>query len=594
MKMKILVVLFGLTAVVGLGQDRTVKGKVSDGKLPLENVNISVIDKNVATATATDGSYEIAVETGDRLQYTYTGMRTITIRVEDVTRFLNPVMIPDVEKLDEVVVEGSRRRSQKDLQEDYVINKNIIKTAWGFLDADRAPGNVRTLDESEVNPVNIGILGLLQNRFPGVRVVGSIIGPRNTSVPGQVGAPLGGGGVFIRGIGSINNRQAAIFDVDGQIFTDVPFWIDIGNIKRIAVLNNFATTTMYGSIGSGGVIVINTFSGSGGGNETVDRARLRNNYATGKVLSQEEILENAPSYIQELEASTSFETAKTIFQKYENNFSNSPYFYLNTYRYFADNWNELGYADAIIAENVKQFENNAVLLKALAYIYEAQGRVEKANNMYKEAFIQRPNYAQSYMDMANSYRDLNQPRQAASIHARYEYLIDEGFLEADSTGFGPVMTREFNNLLLLNRNAVVDGRKSKKLYVAKEDFKGTRLVFEWNDGEAEFELQFVNPENQYYKWKHSLADNPEEIEREKDFGYNVKEYLIDGSLPGNWKINANYLGNKSLSPTFLKATVYYNYGTRSQRKETRVFKLSLKNVNQQLFSVQASGNGATQ
>ena len=199
---------------------------------------------------------------------------------------------------------------------------------------------------------------------------------------------------------------------------------------------------------------------------------------------------------------------------------------------------------------------------------------------------------QSYFDMANSYRNLNEPRQAAAMYARYEYLIGEGFLEADSVGFGPVMTREFNNLLLLNKSAVVDGRKAKKMYVAKEDFKGTRMVFEWNDGEAEFELQFVNPENQFYKWKHSLAENPEEIEREKDFGYNVKEYLIDSSLPGTWRINVNYLGNKSLSPTYVKATVYYNYGTRSQRKETQVFKLSLKNVNQELFTVQASGNVA--
>ncbi len=57
--------------------------------------------------------------------------------------------------------------------------------------------------------------------------------------------------------------------------------------------------------------------------------------------------------------------------------------------------------------------------------------------------------------------------------------------------------------------------KQKKLYIADNDFKGTRVVFEWNDGEAEFELQFVNPGKQYHIWKHSLADNPELIAREK-------------------------------------------------------------------------------
>ena len=186
MKMKMTIVL-ALAMMTGLAQERKVKGKVSDGKSPMENVNVQVLDKGEATATGADGSYEIAVATGDRLQYSYTGMKTITIRVEDVTRILNPIMIPDIEELDEVVVEGSKRRSQKDLQEDYVINNNIIKTAWGYLDAHRAAGNVRMLDESQINTVNLGILELIQNRFPGVRVVGATTGLRPTSTPGQFG-----------------------------------------------------------------------------------------------------------------------------------------------------------------------------------------------------------------------------------------------------------------------------------------------------------------------------------------------------------------------------------------------------------------------
>ena len=361
----------------------------------------------------------------------------------------------------------------------------------------------------------------------------------------------------------------------------------------MAILNNLAVSAAYGGVGASGVLVINTIGATQRNRVVVDQARLRNNYATGKVLTKAQTMENAPNYLKELEASRSFVEAQTVFEQYEGKYSNSPFFYLDAYAHFVEKWNEVDFADAIIAQKVVQFQENAVLLKALAYTYEAQGRLEQANDLYKEVFMLRPNYAQSYMDMANSYRNLNEARQAAAIYARYEYLIDEGFLVADSLGFGPVISREFNNLLLLNRAAVVDGRKANKLFIAKEDFKGTRLVFEWSDGEAEFELQFVNPENQYYKWKHSLADNPGEIKREKDFGYNVKEYLIDESLPGTWSINVNYLGNKSLTPTYLKATVYYNYGSRAQRKETQVFKLSLKNLDQELFKVNVGGKMAT-
>ncbi|MDT0539542.1 MULTISPECIES: carboxypeptidase-like regulatory domain-containing protein [Croceitalea] len=548
-------------------------GKVSDGKNPIANVNVRIANNDSSTITDSDGNYEIMAGTGDILEFTYTGLRTVSIRVEDVTKILNPIMIPDVTELDEVEVTASKRRSQKDMEEDYVTNKSIIRTAWGLLDAERAAGNIRILAEDQISPGHLCLLDLLAGEFAGVSVSGTCNGL--------------GGAVSIRGPISISNSTPAIYDIDGQIFTDYPWWLDINNIKRVAILANLATTATYGSLGKSGVVVINTVGGNPKVDQFVDRARLRNNYADDKTLSRAEAAENAPSYLKELMNSESFEASKAIFEKHHKVYSNSPYFLLDAYTHFADTYDEMEYADSIIESHFATYTNNPVLLKALAYIYESQQRFEKANAAYKEVFILRPNYAQSYMDMANSYRNLREPQQAASMYARYEYLIQEGFLEQDTIGFGPIVEREYNNLLMLEKGAVVKGRKAQKLFVAEEDFKGTRLVFEWNDGEAEFDLQFVNPENQYHKWKHSMFDNVEVIEREKSFGYNANEYLIDDSLPGTWQVNVNYLGNKSLSPTYLKATVYYDYGSRNQRKEVKVFKLSLKNVNQELFNLQA-------
>ena len=567
-----LILVFTVLSVTA--QERIIKGKITDGKLPLENVKISITGKDTATITNADGGYEIAADTGDVLQYSYIGMRTITIQVEDVTRFLNIAMLPEITELEEVIVEGSLRKSQSRLEEEYPYNNRIIRTAFQYLDADRTPGFIQFLNEDEINPIGICILDALRSQFAGVRVVGNC---------------AGGGDVFLRSTGSLTSATPAIYDVDGIIFTDAPIWLNIGNIKRIALLRNIGQTLLYGNIASGGVIVVNTVAGNPRLAQMVDRARLRNNYATEKALKPSEILKNESTYLKELEASASFAQAKGVFEHFESNFSNAPYFYLDAYQYFSNRWNAVDYADAIIMANYGQFESNAVLLKALAYTYESQERLEMAHNIYKEAFILRPNYAQSYLDMANSYRNLDEHQQAAAIYTRYEYLIENGMMKKDTVHFGPIINREFNNLLTLEGESVVNNQKVEKLYVAEEDFRGTRLVFEWNDGEAEFELQFVNPENRYYKWKHSLADNAEEIVREKKFGHNINEYLLDGSLPGTWRINVRYLGNKSLSPTYLKATVYYDYGSLRQRKETQVFKLSLKNVNQELFTVQSIG-----
>lgn len=574
----------------GFAQERWISGIVKDGESPMSNVQIQIINEGTSVKTNAEGKYRILASTGDLLYYTSDGMETIQIRVEDVTRVLNVDMFPKIEKLENVTVTTRRRASQKELEEDYYFNPNIIKTVFGYLDKNKASYSVRTIDENRILPGEYDLANVLRNRFAGILISDGVGFGTNfgsgagTGFAGASGVNAGRT-VFLR-----RGRGPAVFDIDGQIFTQFPDFIDVQNIERLAIISSLTGTVRYGSIANGGVVVINTKNGIAAPQRDkngviIDRARLRNNFYDGKALSADNILNNAPEYLKELKSSTSFAEAKASFEKNAQKYASSPYFILDSYQYFYDTWKNEAYADHIIDNAYLGISNNPVHLKSLAYIYDAQGRVEKANETYKEVFILRPNYSQSYMDLTNSNRRMDRPKKAAILYARYFYLLDEGFINADTTMFANMINREFNNLLSLEKTDVVGASSSKKIKVDKEDFDGTRLVFEWSDSEAEFELQFVNPENQFYTWTHNLEVSPDIISREKDFGYSTCEYLIDDSLSGVWKINAKYLGNKSLTPSYLKATIYHNYGTKSQREEIKVFKLDVEDVNRELFTI---------
>ncbi|MHA7830049.1 MAG: carboxypeptidase-like regulatory domain-containing protein [Flagellimonas sp.] len=551
---------------------KTIRGSITDGTRPIEDVAISIEGNNQTTFSDVKGNYAIDAKTGDILTYSYAGMKTVQIKIEDVTRILNLEMFPDINNLDEVKVTASRRKSQKELAEAYRTNPKILKTAYGYLDADTAAGRINVVDKDNINSIFVCLLDFARARLPGVLVFG------NCSL---------GGAIFVRGFGSMNNSAPVIYDIDGMLFTDTPLWFDINNAERIALIQSMSLTVPYGFLGAGGVMVINTKTGTPAATKVVDQARLRNNFVESDVLTENQVQQNAPEYLKEFAKSTSMSESREIYERYAGSYSNSSYFVLDAFHHFSKKWKAFDMADAILEEHWNRMETNPVLLKTLAYIYEEQGRYVKANDIYKEVFILRPNYVQSYLDMAKSYRTTGEIKQAASIFARYEYLIDEEFLPDAENDFATIFQREYNNLLTLERKAILNEKEEKSLYVAEEDFKGTRLVFEWSDGEAEFDLMFVNPENQYYTWKHSLINNAEEIMEEKNLGYNIKEYLIDGSLPGLWQVNINYLGNKSLTPTYLKATIYTDYGTPDQKKDVKVFRLGLKNVYQELFKVNA-------
>ncbi len=569
MKKLLLVLMFLPMGVLSQEDLRTISGSVSDEFSPLQNVTINVNNSEEIAVSDKDGKYRIMASAGDELVFTYTGKKTVRIKLEDVTRILNVTLYQEVQELDEVVVTKSNRKSQEELAIEYSSNKRLIKTAWGILDADTAPGRIWMLNEDSIMPVGICILDVLRNEFSGVQVSGDC----------RIG-----GNVEIRGRNSMFLSNSAIYDIDGQIFVNTPLWLDVNNIKRIAILGNFPTTVKYGGLGNGGVVVINTISGNTFPKNNIDYARLKNNFYDNNALNFEQVLKNAPVYLQELQNTKTFDEAQEVFENFEDNYGQSQYFLIDAIHFFTKNWPNEGYGIAIYENNQRLIDGNAMHLKSIAYAFEAAGLNEEAHEIYKKVFILRPNYAQSYIDLANSYRVLKESKMAATMFTRYNYLVDEGFMDKDITSLSTIMEREYNNLLSLMGDQVV-GKRSSELFVEPEDFEGTRLVFEWSDGEAEFDLQFVNPQNQYEIWHHGLEKNAERIADEKEVGFSMQEYLIDESLRGTWQVNVMYLGNKKLTPSYLKATIYHNYGSAAQRKEVKLFKLSLTDVNQKLFTI---------
>lgn len=574
MKNLLTILVLVVSATFVQAQSKYIKGKLSHMATPLVNAEISVQNSDTKTKSGLDGSYAISAEIGDVIEYRYQGLETVEIIVEDVTLILNVSLNQMITELDEVVVKSSNRRSQKDLELDYPHNKNLIRTAYGILNKETAPGRMIVLDDADLSDINLCILDILKNQFAGVSVSGDC---------------LQGGSVSIRGRSSLNNDAGAVYDVDGQVLTDAPIWLNPATIERVAVLSSLSLVTKYGFIGAGGVVVINTKAGSYDltSNEFYDRARLRNNVYNDNAIGDDFENNGLPTYLYELQDSHGLETAKESYKKNKSMYRNYAPFFIDASAYFLAN-GDSKFAKQIIKNQMFLFEDHPVYAKAIAYNLEANGQKEMANDLYEQIFILRPNYAQSYRDLAESYRETGNYKKSAAMYARHNYLLDEGFLVKDSIGITPIIERESENLLALEGDKIMEGAKTMNRSAKFTEFDGTRLLFEWNDSEAEFELQFVNPEKHYDTWKHTMEANAIRIKDEKMKGYACEEFLVDGSLPGRWQVNVDYKGNKKLEPTYLKVTSYYNYGTTSQRKEVQVYRLSLRNVNQKLFQLNNS------
>ena len=284
-----------------------------------------------------------------------------------------------------------------------------------------------------------------------------------------------------------------------------------------------------------------------------------------------------PTQLTDVFNSITEEEALLFFENKKAHFSNAPFDAIEVGAYFLNTWKNKGKAEEIWKSIQRNYSNNPSVLKALAYTYEDNKLLVAAMQTYQAISSLRPNYAQSYRDLAYINNELEKPNKALKLYARH--VLNRA--EVPQNAIDSIINIESHNLLVRNNIELTTEIIDVEQLLG---YSPIRLLLEWNNGEAEFELQGMNPPS-YYTWKHTYESDPEGIMDEKTNGYSSKQFLINEELGGIWRFNLKYLGNKSFDPTYLKVSVYFNYGKSSQRKELKVFRLQTENVNRHLLTI---------
>jgi tetratricopeptide (TPR) repeat protein len=526
-----------------------VHGTISNELGIIQNVTVQVKNTFIETKTNAEGYYEIEANEGDVLVINYLGMLEKQVQVTNL-KTINVVLQPDGQLLDEVFLEGEVKKEEL---VDLGLGQKKSFDALGY--------SANIVTEKDIKPHHTNLMDILGGKFAGI--------PSGVGKPGQT--PI----FRLRSQNSLND-SAAIYDVDGQIFDtnaslspQVPI-IDVQNISSITVLKSLAATNKYGTLGRGGVIVIKTKTFTGETTKPKKSALAQGN-------EYEESLNNfndkqkVPYYILQLQKAKTFSEAKNVYKSQvqkENQLGVS--YYLDVSDYFLK-WDQ-EYANLILNTISKIAFNNAKALLTLAYKLEAQHKFTQARDVYQRIAILRPQDAQSYRNLAHIYKKAGYYQSALDL---YMQMLSNSIKGADFSGLEQVIANELSHLLAQHRN-MVDYSNVPTDFLSTRFKFDTRIVFEWNEPSVEFELQFVNPQKKFYKWSHTQLENQERMLEEVKQGYATEEYIIDDAEAGEWIINIESLTEEtnSVNPTYLKYTVYKNYGLPNETQTVKVVKLS--------------------
>jgi len=394
----------------------------------------------------------------------------------------------------------------------------------------------------------------------------------------------------VRSSGSINLRGDFVWDIDGVVYlpksptSPGPPEIDISNVQDVAILRSYADLVFYGNLGFNGVVVVRTKNAYFAQKNLLPK---HNPYINKNIYKDDALILSksnlkVPQNLNFLISSSNSKQAYDRFVEQAKSFKNKPGFYIDAAKYILAKYNDTRYADNILSSLEKLNSDNPEILKAIAYTYQEQGLQKEAISTYKKIIRLHPNYAQSFRDLANAYAENKQYQDSWKIYMNYLYRGNK----LNEKGIGLIIYNEMESLFTQKKD-ISNIRETFISREAKDIKKDVRIVFEWSVSEAEFSLEFVNPQNQSYTFEHSFYANKDIIIDEKLNGYSSMEFFIDKLKKGDWLVNITYLGNKKYTPTYLKTTVYYNWGLANQSKDIKVFDLDKKNIKIQLLKLTA-------
>jgi len=533
---------------------KEISGTVSSLGILLKDVNVVVKNTNRGAKTNKKGFYVIKAKEGEVLKFTFVGMIPLEIIIEDITEVLNIEMNAIVNNLKEVTVNNKRKRKDKS---GLMGRPDVLTTTFGNINTEKVGYSINYINGANLNLTAIDLWTAIRYKIPKLS----------------------------RGI-SFSLSTEPIWDIDGVIYETIngrtlpP--IDLANVKDVYVIRSLAGTVKYGAAGSNGVIVVRTKSSTFDDKPIASKTKLYSNkkYYKEDAVTFKNFGITQPDYFEAFDSISNLQKAYLEYHKLQPSYKNQFEFYFDMANYFQQIYKDEKGSLKILSKIETQFERNPEVLKALTYTYQKRGLYLKALKVYKKIIKIRPNYAQSFRDLANAYANINQYQKSWKMYMNYFYRGNN----LENEGIGQIIYSEMEALFVQHKKQA----NIKELFLVRDSAnitKDVRMVFEWNTSEAEFYIEFVNPQKQVYSFKHTLLDNNSRIKHEKLQGYSSETFFIENLSKGNWYVNFMYFGNKKDVPTYLKLAVYYNWGKPNQTKDIHLFKLKDKNIKWQLLAI---------
>ena len=259
---KVLTLLFLVALALGVYAQKQVSGVVVDvNGDPIIGASIQAQGTTQGTISDYDGKFEMDVpESVKTLVVSFVGMATQEVAAGENVKVT--------------------------LQENSEVIQEVVVTGYGTVSKGAYAGSAQAVKAEDIEKKNPSDITKA--------IAGEVAGVQVATTSGQPGTIAS---IRIRGIGSISASSAPLYVVDGiPLDAGSISSIDPGDIASTTILKDATATSLYGSRGANGVIVITTKKGSSAGDDAKIEIDVKGG-ANMRLLPMYDVIESPEEYV---------------------------------------------------------------------------------------------------------------------------------------------------------------------------------------------------------------------------------------------------------------------------------------------------------
>jgi Ca-activated chloride channel homolog len=213
---------------------------------------------------------------------------------------------------------------------------------------------------------------------------------------------------------------------------------------------------------------------------------------------------------------------------------------------------------------------NRAILRILGYRLLQAGQPALAVPLFEQVRDLAPFEPQSFRDLGLAYADIGEFQKAAD--ALYEVARREW--DGRFAEIGLIALTEMNALIAAHPKAIdtarFDARLLRNLPV------DLRVVLNWDADNSDMDLWVTDPNGERAYYGNRLTRQGGRMSADLTSGYGPEEFMLKAALPGKYRVEANYYGNRQQlvsGSVTLRLALITGFGTEAAQEQSTILRL---------------------